>query len=70
LPITYFGRRVLVAVYAIECAFGRINDKRRRVVAEEALTHVDHGFLRGSCGLVDDRPESISHVSSSQVVDQ
>ena len=51
------GGRVLVAFDAVEGLLGGVEDEVWRVVAEEALAHVDDGLPgRGGSGLVDDGP--------------
>ncbi len=51
------GRAVLVAFDTVQRLLGRVEDKLWRVVAEEALAHVDDGLL-GTCSsrLIDDSP--------------
>lgn len=48
---------VLIALYFVERLLRCVDNKFRRVVAEETLTHVDDGLL-GRCGggLIDDGP--------------
>jgi len=53
----YFCGRVLIAVDLIEGLFGSIYDELRRIISEEALTHIHNGLdWRSGGGLVDDRP--------------
>lgn len=56
-PGAALGGRVLVAVDPVEGLLGGVEDEVGRVVAKEALAHVDDGLLgRGGGGLIDDGP--------------
>lgn len=58
-PRTALGGRVLIAVDAVQRLLGRIEDEIGRVVAKEALAHVDNGLSGRSGGcFVDDGPIS------------
>ena len=51
------GGRVLITFDSVQGTFRSVNHELRRIVAEEALTHVDNGLDgRGCGGLVDDGP--------------
>jgi hypothetical protein len=53
----YLCGRVLIAVDLIEGLFGSVYDELRRIISEEALTHINNGLdWRSGGGLVDDRP--------------
>ena len=52
------GRRVLVALHAIQRLLGGIEDEGRRIISEEALSHVHDGLVRRCLGgLVDEGPD-------------
>lgn len=55
------GRGVLIALDPVEGVLGGLQDEVWRVVAKKALAHIDDGLLgRGSGGLIDDGPGSVS----------
>ena len=57
MRMRYFCGRVLIAVDLIEGLFGSVYDELRRIISEEALTHIHNGLdWRSGGGLVDDRP--------------
>ena len=61
----YLCRRVLIAFDPIEGLLCSIENKGRRVVAEEALAHVDNGLIRCRCGLINNGPDILTLTSDS-----
>jgi hypothetical protein len=60
-PRPAFGRTVLVTFDPIQNLLSGINHKRRWIVAEEALAHIDDGLLgRGGGSLIDQSPDIMS----------
>lgn len=68
---TYLCWRILVAVHLVQRLLGGINHKCRRIVPEEALSHIDDRLdWRSSRSLIHDTPEyMVSRVTRSILKD-